>query len=236
MADAGGVTLADIQIGGNAPCPLLSNVDRSHTSLSTILDTMQTELDQLTEGTSVTLATAGHVIDILSTSASTHASNSVRPIHMQHTMTGAGGVGGRAEFQTTISAALGGWANALKGYTIITTTTGSVSGLGSAVVSELLLPGSALSTGTYAVNEMELVTQASGNYTSPVSFMWCQVSGDDTATATFEDTGYLMSVTGLNEGTGNIFSAGADVAAAATLRILVGSTPYYILLGTGEST
>jgi len=45
MADAGGVTLADIQIGGNAPCPLLSNVDRDHTSLSDVLDTMQTEID-----------------------------------------------------------------------------------------------------------------------------------------------------------------------------------------------
>jgi len=175
-----------------------------------------------------------HAIEVITTTAAT--GGTVRPIHMVSTMTGAGGVGGRAEFQCTISAALGGWANALKGYTVITTTTGSVSGLGSAVVSELLLPGSALSTGTYAVHEIELVTQASGSYTSPVSFIWCQVSGDGTATATFEDTGYLMTVKGLTEGTGNIFSAGADVAAAATLRIMVGDTAYYILLGAGEST
>jgi len=188
-------------------------------------------------GAMITLAAHDdHAIDVNTTCASTDGSNSVRPIHMISTMTGAGGVGGRAEFQTTISAALGGWANALKGYTDITTTTGSVSGLGSAVVSEMRLPGSALATGTYAVHEIELVTQASGSYTSPVSFIWCQVSGDGTATATFEDTGYLMTVKGLTEGTGNIYSAGADVAAAATLRILVGDTPYYILLGAGEST
>ena len=190
-----------------------------------------------TSAAKITLAAHDdHAIDVNTTCASTDASNSVRPIHMISTMTGAGGVGGRAEFQCTISAALGGWANALKGYTDITTTTGSVTGLGSAVVSELRLPGSALATGTYAVHEIELVTQASGSYTSPVSFIWCQVSGDGTATATFEDTGYLMTVKGLTEGTGNIFSAGADVAAAATLRIMVGDTAYYILLGAGEST
>ena len=163
-----------------------------------------------------TLATADNAINIVTTSASTDGANSVRPIRMVSTMTGAAGVGGRAEFQLTISAALGGWANALKAYTVITDATGSVSGLGSAMVSELLLPGNALSTGSYAVNEMELVTQASGNYTSPTSFMWMQVSGDQTATDTWEDSGYVMSLKGLSEGTGNIYSAGADVAAAAT--------------------
>lgn len=45
MADAGGKTLADTQIGGKAPCPLLANVDRDHTDLSTILDLMQTDLE-----------------------------------------------------------------------------------------------------------------------------------------------------------------------------------------------
>ena len=45
MADAGGVTIADTQIGSKAPCPLLANVDRSHTSLSTVLDTMQTSVE-----------------------------------------------------------------------------------------------------------------------------------------------------------------------------------------------
>ena len=160
-----------------------------------------------------TLATADNAINIVTTSASTDGANSVRPIRMVSTMTGAAGVGGRAEFQLTISAALGGWANALKAYTVITDATGSVSGLGSAMVSELLLPGNALSTGSYAVNEMELVTQASGVYTAPTSFTWMQVSGNQSATDTWEDTGYIMSIKGLSEGTGNIFSAGGDVAA-----------------------
>ena len=181
-------------------------------------------------------ATGDHAIDIVTSSASIDGANSVRPIHMVHTMTGAAGVGGRAEFQLTISAALGGWANALKAYTVITDATGSVSGLGSAFVSELLLPGNALSTGTYAVNELELVTQASGSYTSPTSFWWLQVSGDQTATDTWDDTGYIMSIKGLTDASGNIFDTNTTPTCDATLRILVGTTPYYILLSNSPTS
>lgn len=176
-----------------------------------------------------------HSLEVYSSSDSTDGSNSVVPVYVETTMSGAAGVGGRAEFRTTISAALGGWANALKAYTIITTTTGSVSGLGSAMVSELLLPGSALATGTYAVHEIELVTQASGSYTSPVSFIWCQVSGNSTATGTFEDTGYLMTIKGLSDATGNILKVGAPTTLAASLRCLVGSTVYYLPLYSGQT-
>ena len=47
MADAGGVTLADVQVGTNAPCPLISNVDRSHTTMKDVLDAMQTDLETI---------------------------------------------------------------------------------------------------------------------------------------------------------------------------------------------
>ena len=43
--DAGGVTLSETQIGDKAKCPLLNNVDRSHTDLATILDAMQRQAD-----------------------------------------------------------------------------------------------------------------------------------------------------------------------------------------------
>ena len=191
-----------------------------------------------TSGSPISLAAQpDHAIDIYTTSPSTDAGNSVRPIHMTSTMTGIGGVGGRAEFEMTSNVALGGWANALKGYFNMGDAC-TVSGLGSAVLAEMKLPGASLGgVGSYGVLEIELVTQASGvTGGAPVAFQWMQVSGDGTATADFEDTGYLQIIKGLTEGTGNIFSAGADVAAAATLRILVGATPYYILLGAGEST
>jgi hypothetical protein len=191
-----------------------------------------------TSGSPISLAAQpDHAIDIYTTSPSTDAGNSVRPIHMTSTMTGIGGVGGRAEFEMTSNVALGGWANSLKGYFNMGDAC-TVTGLGSAVLAELKLPGASLGgVGSYAVMEMELVTQASGlTGGAPVAFQWMQVSGDGTATADFEDNGSLMVIKGLTEGSGNIFSAGADVVAAATLRILVGATPYYILLGAGEST
>jgi len=62
MADAGGVTLADIQIGSKAPCPLLANVDRSHTDLSTVLDTMQTSIEAAGNGTGTTVVAESNVI------------------------------------------------------------------------------------------------------------------------------------------------------------------------------
>lgn len=175
-----------------------------------------------------------HAIEVITTTAAT--GGSVRPVHMVSTLTGAGAVGGRAEFEMTSNVALGGWANALKGYFNMGDSC-TVSGLGSAVLAEMKLPGASLGgVGSYGVLELELVTQASGlTGGAPVAFQWMQVSGDGTATADWEDNGYVMILKGLTEGTGNIFSAGADVAAAATLRILVGSTDYYILLATGES-
>jgi len=45
MADAGGVTLADVMVGDQAPCPLLTNVDRSYTTMKDVLDAMQTDLE-----------------------------------------------------------------------------------------------------------------------------------------------------------------------------------------------
>ena len=43
--DAGGVALSDVQVGANAPCPLIGNVDRKHTPLIEILDAMQRQMD-----------------------------------------------------------------------------------------------------------------------------------------------------------------------------------------------
>lgn len=45
--DAGGITLSEVQIGSKAPCPLLANVDRSHTSMAYVLDIMQTAIEAL---------------------------------------------------------------------------------------------------------------------------------------------------------------------------------------------
>ena len=66
---------------------------------------------------------------------------------------------------------------------------------------------------------------------APVAFQWFQVSGDGTATTDWENTGYFMIIKGLTDGTAKVFSAGtADKTVKATLRILIGTTTYYIML------
>ncbi len=158
------------------------------------------------------------------------------PFVFTNTVTTAATTGGRALFQLNISGAMGGWANALKAYTVITTTTGSASGLGSAFCAEMLLPASTLSTGSYGVLELELVTQASGTVTSPVAFQWMQVSGNSTATANWEDSGYLFIIKGLTDDTGNIFDSNTGPTVKASLRILIGTTPYYIMLANSPTS
>jgi len=162
---------------------------------------------------------------LYTTSASTDGGNSVTPIYMKSIMTGAGGVGGRAEFYMTCTATLGSWANALKGYFEIGTG-GSVTGLGSAICAELKMPNASVS-GTYTPLEIELVLQASSNTGTATSFICSTVSGTTTA---FVDNGYVLDLQGLGSATsGKIFQQNTQTATHA-LRIRIGSTPYYILL------
>ena len=191
-----------------------------------------------TSASNMTLAVYDdHVIDINVTSGSTDGSNSVRPIHMISTMTGVGGVGGRAEFVMATEVVLGGWANALKGYTDFGTA-GSVTGLGSAIVAEIRMPAKALAGGNYAPFEAELVFQSGGTTGgTPVSFMHAQASGDSTSLADFNGTGYVMSIQGLTAGEGDIFEATVNTDSLSmthTLRILIGGTAYYIPLNTSK--
>ena len=110
-------TQGSFHAGGNAGIEGTLTMGTAATGLTFTGGYTTTAIQLGTSGTKLTLAAYDdHVIDINVTSASTDASNSVRPIHMIHTMTGVGGVGGRAEFELTTAVQLGGWANALKGY------------------------------------------------------------------------------------------------------------------------
>ena len=186
-----------------------------------------------TSGSPIDLLTTAtnKALEIYSTSASTTAGTSVEPIYMKSTMTGAGGVGGHALFHMYTNVQLGDWANALKGYTEFGAS-GSVTGLGTAVLAEMKMPGATLTGGNYAPFEAELVFTASGTTGgTPVSFLHAQASGDATALADYRSTGYVMSLQGLGSAaSGKIFQANTAAAATHALKILIGSTPYYIML------
>jgi hypothetical protein len=162
------------------------------------------------------------------TSASTDGGTSVEPIAVTSTMTGAGGVGGRARFKLAADGALGGWANALKGHTVFGAS-GSVTGLGSAVLAELELSAGTAS-GSYAPLEIELGLATDALTGSRTSFMSLNVYGDDKST--FDDNGYLFDVGGVTAGAAKMFRTGLSqaVTASANLRINVAGTNYFIPL------
>ena len=112
-----------------------------------------------------------------------------------------------------------------------------IQGLGYGLGTWIHLPNNTVTTGTFTGVNIEFDVPASwvGHLNNlKHSFLRFAIGG--AGEGNFEDSGYLIELAGFNEGTGNIFSAGADVAAAASLRILIGGTKYFILLGAGEST
>lgn len=167
------------------------------------------------------------------TSSSTSGSESVEPMVHAVTMTGAGGVGGRAKFSMDTNVVLGGWSNALKA--IVTYgANGRTTGLGSAFVAELSL-GAGTTAGNYAPLESELVMPSGASTGTATSFLHAAVSG--AAAGTFDDNGFIMNLQGLTADTGHVFQASAvsGVDSTHALRIKIGSTAYFIPLHTSAS-
>jgi hypothetical protein len=158
----------------------------------------------------------------------------VNPLSFISTMTGAGSTGGRAYFELNTEVALGGWANALKALTDFGST-GRVSGLGSALVAEIVM-GAGTTQGTYAPLESELVFGDGALTGTATSFLYCNVSGNDVAT--FNAAGYLFELgAGITSGTDDIFEAEAKsgIAKTHTLRIKVAGVNYFIALHTAKA-
>ncbi len=178
-----------------------------------------------TSGSKITLAANDdHVIDINVTSGVTGAS--VLPIHMVHTMTLAGAVGGRAEFEVTANIALGGWANAVKGFMNFGSS-GGISGLASAVLAEMTMPNAAQGGGNFTCFEAELNLGASTTVGAGTSFLRASANGTLT---NFQASGYVFDLQGLGAaGSSKILQANTDQPTHA-LKIRVGSTDYFLLM------
>jgi len=166
------------------------------------------------------------IVDLYATCASTDGGTSAQPFMMKSTMTGAGGVGGRALFHLYTNVVLGGWSNALKGYAEYGAT-GGTTGLGSAIVGELAL-SAGTSSGTYAALEAELVLGAGASTGTETSFLYMAASG--AAVATMDTAGDLFKLDGLTMASGKLFQANTAAAATHALRIDIGGTKYYVML------
>jgi hypothetical protein len=182
--------------------------------------------------TSLDIASDGSM-DLTYSSADTGTGN-VEPIVMENTMTGAGGLAGRARFQLNADAALGSYSNALKAITVYGAS-GSTTGLGSAFVAEMTLSAGTTS-GTYAPLEIELNAPTGADTGTLTSFIHISTQGDDVAT--IDDNVRLFNLVGVTAGTGHVFQTGntAPATVGGTLKCRVAGTDYYVILYTSEAT
>ena len=168
-----------------------------------------------------------HTLEINTTSSSTSGSTSYEPILFSTKLTGVGQVGGRVKAYLETNVALGGWSNALKGE-VKYGDAGKTTGLGSAVVAEMTL-GKGTNAGTYSPLEVEL-NMPTGALTGTATAL-AHLSVQGAAVATFDTNGYVLNIQGLTAGVGKVITAGTTLGTAyGSMRILVGTTPYYIPL------
>ena len=140
-----------------------------------------------------------------------------------------------ASFVLKTEFALGVWANAVSA-SINFGTSGSVGGIAASTSSDMILPNRTFPSGEYTTLHLSFGQQASSVWNAtlnPVSFMVLENWG---TTAEFDSKAFLMNIKGLGEGRGKLFSAGASgTTVAATLKIRVGSTTYYLMLSSAEA-
>jgi len=178
-----------------------------------------------------TVNMTGGDVNITTSSASTDGSTSVAPLSVSTTMTGAGGVGGRAYFLTTINAALGGWSNAVKGE-VVYGASGSTTGLGSAVLAEMTL-SAGTSAGTYAPLEIELNLGSGASTGTLTSLIYASINGADKAT--FDTNGLFFNLAGVTAGAGKVWKTGSTLGTAAGgLRVRIAGTNYWLPVYAAE--
>ena len=175
----------------------------------------------------------GGDLNITTTSNSTNGSTSVEPVSVSTTMTGAGGVGGRAKFLTTINAALGAWSNAVKGE-VVYGASGRTTGLGSAVLAEMTL-SAGTSAGTYAPLEIELNLPTGASTGTLTSMIYASVNGDDKAT--MDTNGRFINLAGVTAGAGKMWVTGSTLGTAAGgLRCRIAGTDYWLPFYAAQPT
>jgi len=179
-------------------------------------------------GTLLTLTAGTPLFQVMSTNNST-GTEAVQS-YFESTYTGIGGIGQCLKAYLATNVAGGSYLTALYGVLDLKTA-GGVTGLGSAVCAELILPGGAAGIGTFGVLELELGATASWSSSQAVNFIWAQVYGDSTAIGLFNHSGNLMSIVGLGvAATSHIFHTIATPTGTHGLRILIDGVGYDILL------
>lgn len=117
--------------------------------------------------------------------------------------------------------------------------TGKVSGLGVASRSTLHIPNDGTMAGTMAAIQAEIWSD--GSLSDPVgatelSFIRVVAGGDADGIADVEDDAFLFSLQGFTANSGNMVRTAAPAGLAASVRVKVGETTYYLPLYTDPSS
>lgn len=107
---------------------------------------------------------------------------------------------------------------------------GNVTGLGTAVRATLHVPNRSL-TGTTAAVQAEIFgDDTSSAIGGTTSFLRCVNDGSANGKASVDSNGYFFTTSGLTANTGKMLRAAAPTSLAASLRVLVEGTVYYLPL------
>ena len=177
--------------------------------------------------------TAGTPLRTLyATNAGTSGSTNAEPLYIKSVLTGEGQVGGRCYFLTYSNVASGPWINAVKA-DIEFGSSGSSSGLASALCAEMTLPSQTVPSGQYYPLEIEWIggssTSTSGTTGSGTGCIYINATGTVTD---FDDHAGLFWLNGVSAGAGHILSADSHTIRAYTTSSM---TSKYIPLSSAEN-
>jgi len=142
----------------------------------------------------------------------TATSGDNRLMYLRYDQNGAGGGGECIRAFTKATKALG----TARGAHIsldLSDTSGSCSGLGAGMDSQILAGDTAYTSGTYTAQNIEWYADGSSTDISGMtesSFIRCAIGGDSTGAANIEDNANLLVITGGSNASGNIVGAAGD--------------------------
>lgn len=160
-----------------------------------------------------------------------------RGMYLRFYLAGAGGGGEAARLYTDVYNVAAGTAHGAH-ISLGFGTTGTLTGLGVAGRNTLHLPSGGGAAGTLAATQAEIYSDGSNSDpagATEISFLRVINDGAASGMADVDDDAFFFSAQGFTDGTGNVLRVAVPTTLAASLRVKVGSTSYYLPLYSTQS-
>lgn len=165
--------------------------------------------------------------------SSAAASGTTRGMYLRLYLTGGAGGESLRAFTTVSSNTPADTVNGVHSSLNFGSSAGNITGLGTALRATLHVPNRSLG-GTTAPLQAEVWGDGSNAALGGLtSFLRLVAAG--TPTTIMDANGFLMDIQGLTGGTGSLFRVAAPATLAASLKIRVGSTTYYLPLYSAQA-